>query len=86
MATNRPYRENYVQINSITEGDRRQQVEVEHESDLCLGYIYIHSVPEICYEILVNYVTVNSSRHSKGPPKKSGKTMKSSKPTLGTLS
>ena len=47
-----------------------------HESDLCLGSISSDLVPEICYERLINYVTVNSSRHGKSPPKRGFRTMK----------
>ena len=76
MAANRPYGDNDFQVNSMTVGDKRQRVEVEHESDLCLGSIYNHLVLYICYEILVNSITVNSLRLNKSPPKKSGRTMK----------
>ena len=57
-------------------GDKRRRVAVEHESNLCLGSICRHLVPEVCYERLVNYVTVNSSRHGKSPPKRGFRTMK----------
>ena len=57
-------------------GDKRRRVAVYHESNLCLGSISIHLVPEVCYERLVNYVTVNSYQHNKSPPKKAGSTMK----------
>ena len=59
MDTNRPYRENAIRVNAITVGEKRRRVEVENESNLCLGSIFSHLVPEICYEILINYVTVN---------------------------
>ena len=49
---------------------------MEHERDLCLVSIYSHLIPDICYDILVNYVTVNSYQHNKSPPKKAGSTMK----------
>ena len=57
-------------------GDKRRRVAVDHEINLCLGSISIQLVPEVCYERLVNYVTINSSRHIKSPPKKLGKNMK----------
>ena len=60
----------------MTAGDKRKLVAVEHESDLCLGYIYSHLVLEICYERLINSVTVNAFRHSKSSPKKGGSTNK----------
>ena len=60
MVTNRPYGENAIQVNAMTAGDKRRQVGVDHERDLCLGYISRHLVPDICYERLINYVNVNS--------------------------
>ena len=57
-------------------GDKRRRVAVEHESNLCLGSICRHLVPEVCYERLVNYVTVKSFQHSKSPLKKESRTMK----------
>ena len=60
-------------------GEKRRQVAVEHKNDLCLGSIYSHLVPEICYERLINSVTVNSFQNGKSPPKKGGRTMKNVK-------
>ena len=60
----------------MTEGEKRRRLVVEYESDLCLGSISSHLVPEICYEILINSVTFNSFRHGKSPPKKVGRTTK----------
>ena len=76
MATNRPYGDNAIRVNSMATGDKRLRVEVEHESDLCLGSISRHLAPDICYEKLINSVTVNSFRHGKIPPKKGGRNMK----------
>ena len=70
MATNRPYGENYIRVNSMVEGDKRIKVAVEHESNLCLVSISSHLIPDICYERLLematkrpygeNYIQVNS--------------------------
>ena len=57
-------------------GDKIQWVAVEHYSDLFLGSISSHLVPEVCYERLINSVTINSFQHSKIPPKKGGRTIK----------
>ena len=76
MTSNRPYGDNDIKVNAMIAGDKRRLVEVEHESDLCLGSISSHLVPEICYEILINSVTFNSFRHGKSPPKKVGRTTK----------
>ena len=76
MASNRPYGDNDIRVNAMTAGDKRRLVEVEDESDLCLGSIYSHLLPYICYERLINYVTVNSLQHVKIPPKKGGRTTK----------
>ena len=37
MAANRPYGDNAVQVKSMTVGDKRRWVAVEHERDSCLG-------------------------------------------------
>ena len=76
MTSNRPYGDNDIKVNAMMAGDKRRLVEVEHESDLCLGSISSHLVPYICYERLIDYVTVNSLKHGKIPPKKGGSTMK----------
>ena len=76
MATNRPYGDNAIRVNAMTEGDKRRQAAVENERNLCLGSIYTHLVQEICYERLINSVTVNSFRHDKSSPNKGGRTMK----------
>ena len=76
MATNRPYGENAIRFNSMMAGDKRRQVAVEHESDLYLGSISSHLVPDICYEILINAITVNSLRHGNSPLKKGVRTVK----------
>ena len=76
MATNRSYGDNAVQVKSMTVGDKRRWVAVEHERDSCLGSIYIHLLPDVCYEVLVNSITFNSSQHSKSLPKKVGRNMK----------
>ena len=60
MATNRPYGENAILVNVMMAGEKRRWVAVENESNLCLGSISSHLVPEIWYEILINYVTVKS--------------------------
>ena len=60
----------------MKEDDKRRRVAVEHGSDLCLGYISSHLVPDICYEILINAITVNSLRHGKSPLKKGVRTVK----------
>ena len=76
MSTNRPYGDNAIRVNAMTEGDKRRQAAVEHERKLCLGSIYTHLVQEICYERLINSVTVNSFRHDKSSTNKGGRTMK----------
>ena len=75
MSTIRPYEENDILVNAMMAGEKRLQVTVEHKSDLCLGSIYSHLVPYICYERLINSVTVNSFRHGKIPPKKGCRTI-----------
>ena len=60
----------------MTAGEKRLRVVVEHDSDLCLGSISSHLVPEICYEMLINYVTVNSLQQGRIHSKKGGITMK----------
>ena len=76
MTSNRPYVDNDIKVNSMMAGNKIRLVEVEHERDLCLGSISSHLVPYICYERLIDYVTVNSLKHGKIPPKKGGSTMK----------
>ena len=61
---------------AIMAGEKIQQVALEHESDLCLVSISRQLIPEVCYERLVNSVTVNSFQHRKIPPKKGVRTMK----------
>ena len=63
MDNNRPYGDNAIRLNAMKEGYKRQQVAVKHENNLCLGSISSHLVPEICYERLINYVTINSFQH-----------------------
>ena len=79
MATNRPYGDNDIQVNAIPEAEKRRRVSVNHERDLCLGFIFSPLVPEICYEKLINSVTINSFQHGKSTPKKGGSTMEKSK-------
>ena len=76
MTTNMPYGDNDIQVNAMKTGDKRRQVAVEHESDIHLGFISSHLVPEVCYERLINSVTVNSFQHSKSTPNKEGRTTK----------
>ena len=76
MTSNRPYGDNDIKVNAMMAGDKRRLVEVEHESDLCFGSISSHLAPYICYERLIDYLTVNSLKHGKIPPKKGGSTMK----------
>ena len=75
-ATNRPYGETYIRVNAMIVGDKRQRVAVEHESDLCLGSISSRLLPEICYERLINSVTVKPLLHRKSPLNKGDRTTK----------
>ena len=76
MATNRPYGDNAIRVNAMTAGEKIRRVAGEHESNLCLGSVSSHLVPDLCYERLINSVTVNLLQHRYIPPKKGGRTMK----------
>lgn len=59
-----------------TERERRCHVPIEYESDLCLGSISDHLVPDRLYERLVNSVHISNAAPSKHKRKPKSKTEK----------
>ena len=59
MSSNRPYGDRHATINQVKlENQRRREVQVEHESDLCLGSISRSLVPDLLYERLISSVNI----------------------------
>lgn len=76
MRDDRPYADSIRISEARAERDRRSFVPVESESDLCLGSISDHLVPNRLYERLVSSVHIsrvsssNANVHRRGPLKK----------------
>ncbi|KAL7538438.1 hypothetical protein ACHAXR_011703 [Thalassiosira sp. AJA248-18] len=67
MNGDRPYGDyNTARINEVQiENDRRREIPVEHETDLCLGSISRSLVPDMLYERLLASVKVEYKPNSK---------------------
>ena len=69
MNSNRPYGDRHVTINQVKmENERRRDLPIEHESDLCLGSISRSLVPDLLYERLISSVKVEYKPSEKKEP------------------